>query len=82
MKCPHCQQEILGPECPNCEAVVPEGAGYCMNCGTAMEMIPESVPSEENDELDLDSRILCPDGACTGIIENGKCIECGIAYKE
>jgi hypothetical protein len=31
-----------------------------------------------DEELDLDSRQLCPDGACTGIIgPDGRCKECG-----
>ncbi len=33
----------------------------------------------END-LDLDGRELCPDGACTGVIgADGRCNECGLA---
>jgi len=30
------------------------------------------------EELDLENRVLCPDGACTGVIgEEGRCKECG-----
>ena len=41
----------------------------------------ESV-NEEEDGFDLDNRVLCPDGNCTGIIIDGKCIECGKPYKK
>jgi glutamate dehydrogenase/leucine dehydrogenase len=29
-----------------------------------------------------DDRILCPDGTCTGIIEDGRCSECGRPHTE
>jgi hypothetical protein len=33
-----------------------------------------------SEELDLESRELCPDGACTGVIgEDGRCRVCGLA---
>jgi hypothetical protein len=31
------------------------------------------------EDLDLDSRELCPDGNCTGVVENGRCKLCGLA---
>ena len=80
MRCPHCDEEIQGPVCPQCGAMAPEGANYCMECGSALEE-PEEIPVSDDDDmdddLDLDNRILCPDGTCTGIIVNGKCVECG-----
>ncbi len=76
MECPHCNQEIPGKECPSCNQVVPEESRYCMACGASMTESPESV-SEEEGAFDIDSRVLCPDGTCTGIIVDGKCIECG-----
>jgi len=33
----------------------------------------------EEEVFDLDDRVLCPDGNCTGIIIDGKCTECGKA---
>ena len=78
MRCPHCDEEIQGPVCPQCGAMSPEGANYCMECGSVLEEPGEIPVSDDmNDELDLDNRILCPDGTCTGIIVNGKCVECG-----
>lgn len=51
-----------------------------MQCGTLLEeMEPESSLGSD-DGIDLESRILCPDGTCTGIIINGKCSECGKAW--
>ena len=78
MKCPHCEKEIAGIACPACYEESPEGAEFCMKCGTALAA-PE--PGEGGgEEYDLDNRILCPDGTCTGIIVDGKCSECGKPY--
>ncbi len=84
MKCPHCEEEIAGTPCPGCgEAVIDEDANYCMACGIALK---ESAPpvsrsddifDDEEEDIDFDSRELCPDGTCTGIIVDGKCSECG-----
>ena len=82
MRCPHCDEELLGPVCPQCEAMAPEGANFCMECGSAFEENIESAIDDDNDsDLDFDDRVLCPDGTCTGIIVDGKCVECGITYK-
>lgn len=32
---------------------------------------------EDDDGIDFEERILCPDGTCLGIIVGGKCSECG-----
>ena len=32
---------------------------------------------DEDDELDLENRVLCPDGTCTGIVVGGRCTVCG-----
>ena len=79
MRCPHCDEEIQGTKCPQCEAVTPEGANYCMDCGSPLEKISEDgLIGEDNDhDFDFDNRVLCPDGTCTGIIVDGKCVECG-----
>lgn len=39
----------------------------------------QQEPEIENEEeaFDMDDRVLCPDGTCTGIIVDGKCSECG-----
>jgi hypothetical protein len=52
-----------------------------MHCGADLKEETEPAPEQEGG-FDLESRVLCPDGTCTGIIINGKCTECGDAYKE
>ncbi len=81
MRCPHCDEEIQGPVCPQCEVINPEGAKFCMECGSAMEEQIESSIDDNDSDFDLEDRVLCPDGTCTGIIVDGKCVECGITYK-
>jgi len=51
-----------------------------MNCGVPLKTERESASDQE--DFDLEDRILCPDGTCTGIIVNGKCTECGKPYPE
>jgi hypothetical protein len=76
MKCPHCNKDIPGITCPQCGAMTPEGASYCMECGSSLEEEIESF-IEDDSEFDLENRVLCPDGTCTGILVDGKCTECG-----
>ena len=76
MECPHCHEEIPGTACPDCGAMIPVESRYCMDCGAYVEVQEQDTYSEE-DGLDFDNRILCPDGTCTGIIIDGKCSECG-----
>jgi len=47
-----------------------------MECGINLEEVAED-PVEEDSGFDLEDRVLCSDGACTGIIIDGKCSECG-----
>ena len=75
MECPHCHQEIPGKKCPSCGLMVPEDSCFCMACGAAME--EKSEHGSEEEAFDMDDRVLCPDGTCTGIIVDGKCTECG-----
>ncbi len=81
MECPHCHKEIPGKNCAECGAVVPLESHYCMHCGAHLEEKAEDT-SDQDEGFDLESRILCPDGTCTGIIINGKCTECGKTYKK
>jgi len=41
------------------------------------------APTPTSDSLDLDNRVLCPDGACIGVIgPDGRCMECGKPAEE
>jgi len=55
-----------------------------MNCGVPLKEERESASGQKSasgqEDFDLENRILCPDGTCTGIIVNGKCTECGRPY--
>ena len=81
MECPHCHEEIRGKECPHCGESVPPESRFCMYCG---EIIALESREENGDEdgFDFDDRVLCPDGACTGIIIKGRCTECGKSFTE
>ena len=81
MRCPICKGEIPGLVCDRCGGESPEEAKYCMHCGEPL--VEGAVDSGDiEDEFDIENRILCPDGSCTGIIVDGKCTECGRPYKE
>ena len=76
MKCPNCEEEIPGSPSPECGATAPDGANYCMECGSSL--VREEAGSLDNESgFDLEDRALCPDGTCTGIIVDGKCTDCG-----
>ena len=81
MKCPHCEEEITGSPCPECEAIAPDGANYCMECGFSLGR-EEADSLEDENGFDMEDRVLCPDGTCTGIIVDGKCTDCGKAPGE
>ena len=81
MECPHCNEEIPGRQCAECGTTVPSESLYCMNCGMKLEEEAEDTVTQE-DAFDLENRILCPDGVCTGIMVDGKCTECGKTYQE
>ena len=71
--CPKCREEIPSLECEVCGGVTPEAGQYCMHCGERLE----KSSLENSDEFDLEGRVLCSDGTCTGIVVNGRCTECG-----
>ncbi|HBF42239.1 MAG TPA: hypothetical protein DDW42_01170 [Desulfobacteraceae bacterium] len=86
MKCPHCHKEIPGVSCPQCGAVSPEGANYCMECGFLLKQKVDDTKQDDTKQdesgFDFENRVLCPDGTCTGIIIDGKCTECGKSYDD
>ena len=82
MKCPHCEKEISGSLCPKCGETNFEDATYCMACGTSLKESAAATYQgqssvEDDEDIDFDNRVLCPDGTCTGIIVDGRCSECG-----
>jgi hypothetical protein len=79
--CPHCSQEIPGTVCPLCGETTPASGRFCMKCGSSL-LEPGPAPLDEDDELDLENRVLCPDGTCTGIVVGGKCTVCGKRFAE
>lgn len=56
---------------------IPTESRYCMDCGARIEEEPEDVTDQGDEDFDLEERVLCSDGTCTGIIVDGKCTECG-----
>ena len=85
MECPHCHKEIEGKECPHCGTIIPVESQYCMDCGAHLDekVQDEGRPEiDQEDAFDLENRVLCPDGTCTGIVINGKCSECGKPFKK
>ena len=84
MKCPHCNEEIQVKRCPNCEAENLFNSRYCSSCGELIEDQEKllDVWSNDGDDFDVEDRVLCPDGTCTGIIIEGKCTECGKMSRE
>lgn len=85
MECPHCKEKLPSITCPGCNQEIPEDSLYCLACGIHLHEEDEAGSFEEDDfeeetlDPDFDDRVLCPDGTCTGIIENGRCTECGKA---
>ncbi len=82
MKCPHCNREIDGKHCPDCGASLPVESKFCMFCGASLPEADVNPSSDQEDPFDIESRVLCPDGSCTGIVVNGRCTECGKTYDE
>lgn len=84
IKCPECNKEIEGIKCPDCGETTPLESRYCINCGSGITQGQEQEQEQadhDDSDFDLENRVLCPDGACTGIIVNGKCSECGKSAK-
>jgi len=82
MKCPHCDKEISGITCPECQESIPQESNYCLYCGadlqsTSMGEDTTTTSAEDLDSIDFEDRIPCSDGNCIGIIINGKCNMCG-----
>jgi hypothetical protein len=82
MECPYCRKEITGKKCVACGTELPSQARFCMECGVMVsgEGAGPAAAADQDEGLDLEDRVLCPDGTCTGIIVEGRCTECGRPY--
>jgi hypothetical protein len=77
MICEKCAGEIETISCKNCNKEILKLGSYCYICGNKFEK--DRGEAEESD-IDLESRVLCSDGTCIGIVENGFCKLCGKPY--
>lgn len=90
MKCPHCGKSLGEITCPACEGSLPEDSRYCCWCGQKVSVAVEEgngevadagVAGEAEGTIDFESRQLCSDGTCIGVIgADGRCKECGKPY--
>lgn len=75
MLCDVCEKEVGKVQCPRCGKMIYLLGYYCYECGGKLEQL-------EQDEFDLEKRILCSDDTCIGTInEKGVCNVCGKPYK-
>ena len=77
IKCTECGHEIEGVDCPACGESTPKESVYCINCGKNLQDDTAGDVEDDYEDFDMDDRVLCSDGTCTGIIIDGKCSECG-----
>lgn len=82
MICEKCAQEFESIECADCGRTILKLGPYCYNCGKTITGRLKVVEENEDSlgEIDFSSRILCSDGACIGVVENGVCKTCGKPY--
>jgi hypothetical protein len=87
LKCPHCGESLGEITCPACEETLPEGSKYCCWCGQQIapeadaELADAAAEGDDEGTIDFDSRKLCSDGTCIGVIgPDGRCKECGKPY--
>jgi len=78
MICEKCAGEIETILCKNCNAEILKLGPYCYICGNKFE---KAVEKTDESSIDLENRILCSDGTCIGVVENGICKLCGKPYK-
>ena len=81
LTCPECGKELPSLKCPECYKSSTADAKFCCHCGKPMPASKTAAKKAIGDPYDLENRVLCPDGACIGIInEHGVCTECGQPY--
>jgi len=82
MVCEKCARDVEGIVCMGCGQTIMQLGPYCYLCGQGMEDRREAIGEEygSDGETDFSGRILCSDGACIGVVENGVCKICGKPY--
>ncbi len=82
MICEKCAQEFENIVCTHCGQTIMKLGRYCYACGKAIESENKVLDftDESAGEIDFSSRILCSDGTCIGVVENGVCKICGKPY--
>ena len=79
MLCEKCGYEITEHvTCRACGKEVVKLGPFCYLCGASHTANAEGA--EESGAVDFSDRILCSDGACIGVVENGVCKLCGKPY--
>jgi hypothetical protein len=78
MICEKCAVDTETVLCKNCNKEILKLGSYCYMCGCEFEK--DRGETEESD-IDLENRVLCSDGTCIGVVENGFCKLCGKPYK-
>ena len=78
LTCEDCGHEMESKVC-SCGGENLADALYCSYCGDRFQEKPIETETESTDDAyDLQSRVLCSDDACIGIIgERDVCTECG-----
>ncbi|MCX7966055.1 MAG: hypothetical protein N2596_05475 [Syntrophorhabdaceae bacterium] len=76
MICEKCASEIEMITCKRCNKDLLPLGDYCYFCGGYLK----EKNDEEEEPVDLSTRILCSDGTCIGVVENGVCKLCGKPY--
>lgn len=82
MICEKCGQEFESIVCGHCGQTILRLGTYCYACGKTIDSEMENVDQKEEigEGIDFSERILCSDGTCIGIVENGVCKTCGKLY--
>lgn len=86
MQCEKCGQETETITCEACGGSVVKLGPFCYLCGSALEKGPGAkagtgTGAGDGDSIDFESRVLCSDGTCIGVInEQGVCKVCGKPY--
>ncbi len=82
MICEKCAQEFENIVCNHCGRTILKLGQYCYACGKTIDDEHKGLDEKDENigEIDFSNRVLCSDGACIGIVENGVCKTCGKPY--